>query len=118
MFIQQRRYWIRLHEKGEKEHTMPCHHTLEGYVTEWLETSGLKDELKAPLFPTIRRESGRGAGELTRTPMNQSDAYERVRRHGLSEATGTNIGIHSMRGTGITTNLKNGGALERRCQSG
>jgi len=111
--IQQRRHWIRLHEKGGKEHSMPCHHTLEGYVIEWLEASGLKEEPKAPLFPTIRRGSGRGAGELTRTPMNQSDAYERVRRHGLSAAIGTKVGNHSMRGTGITTYLKNGGTLEK-----
>ncbi|WP_421414239.1 hypothetical protein [Agrobacterium tumefaciens] len=77
-----------------------------------MEASGLKDEPKSPLFPTIRRGSGRGAGELTRRPMGQSDAYERVRRHGLA-AIGTKIGNHSMRGTGITTYLKNGGTLEK-----
>lgn len=28
-FIQGRRGWVRLHEKGGKEHEVPCHHTLE-----------------------------------------------------------------------------------------
>jgi integrase len=31
IFHQQRRLWVRLHEKGGKLHEMPCHHTLEGY---------------------------------------------------------------------------------------
>jgi len=30
IFHQQRRLWVRLHEKGGKFHEMPCHHTLEG----------------------------------------------------------------------------------------
>jgi integrase/recombinase XerC len=32
IFHQQRRLWVRLHEKGDKFHEMPCHHTLEGYL--------------------------------------------------------------------------------------
>jgi hypothetical protein len=28
IFHQQRRLWVRLHEKGGKFHEMPCHHTL------------------------------------------------------------------------------------------
>jgi site-specific recombinase XerC len=34
IFHQQRHLWVRLHEKGSKFHEMPCHHTLEGYLTE------------------------------------------------------------------------------------
>jgi len=34
IFHQQRRLWARLHEKGGKFHEMPCHYTLEGYLTE------------------------------------------------------------------------------------
>jgi hypothetical protein len=29
VFPQQRRLWVRLHEKGGKEHAMPCHTILE-----------------------------------------------------------------------------------------
>jgi site-specific recombinase XerC len=32
IFHQQRRLWVRLHEKGGEFHEMPCHHTLEGYL--------------------------------------------------------------------------------------
>jgi len=37
IFHQQRRLWVRLHEKGGKFHEMPCHHTLEGYLAEYVE---------------------------------------------------------------------------------
>ena len=31
VFQQNRRLWVRLHEKGGKQHAMPCHHSLEAY---------------------------------------------------------------------------------------
>jgi integrase len=33
-FVQGRRGWVRLHEKGGKEHEVPCHHNLEKYLDE------------------------------------------------------------------------------------
>jgi site-specific recombinase XerD len=32
VFTQNRRLWVRLHEKGGKRHEMPCHHNLETYL--------------------------------------------------------------------------------------
>ena len=29
VYVQNRRLWVRLHEKGGKRHEMPCHHNLE-----------------------------------------------------------------------------------------
>jgi hypothetical protein len=29
VFTQNRRLWVRLHEKGGKRHELPCHHNLE-----------------------------------------------------------------------------------------
>jgi site-specific recombinase XerD len=43
IFHQQRRLWVRLHEKGGKFHEMPCHHTLEGYLTEYVERARLAE---------------------------------------------------------------------------
>jgi hypothetical protein len=31
-FVQDRRGWVRLHEKGGKEHEVPCHRNLEKYL--------------------------------------------------------------------------------------
>src|SRR5205823_6352405 len=35
-FVQGRRGWVRLHEKGSKEHEAPCHHKLEEYLDEYM----------------------------------------------------------------------------------
>jgi integrase/recombinase XerD len=35
-FVQGRRGWVRLHEKGGKEHEVPCHHNLELYLDEYI----------------------------------------------------------------------------------
>ena len=43
---------------------MPCHHTLEAYLEDYLEAAGLRDHPKTPLFQTI----GRGTGELSASP--------------------------------------------------
>ena len=52
-YIQKRRGWVRLHEKGGKVNELPCHHNLEKFLDEWLEASGLGDEPAAPMFPTL-----------------------------------------------------------------
>jgi site-specific recombinase XerC len=65
VYVQNRRLWVRLREKGGKAHAMPCHHNLEEYLTAYLDGAGLRDDPKGPLFRTI----GRGTGQLTRTPL-------------------------------------------------
>ncbi len=32
VFTQQRRLWVRLHEKAARSNVMPCHHNLEEYL--------------------------------------------------------------------------------------
>ena len=39
-YIQKRRGWVRLHEKGGKVNELPCHHSLEQFLDEWLNASG------------------------------------------------------------------------------
>ena len=108
IFVQNRRLWERLREKGGKRHEMPCHHTLEKYLHAYLDGTGIAVDAKGPLFRTI----GRGTHLLTRTPLPQANAYAMVRRRALAAAIGTKIGNHSFRKTGITAYLKNGGTLE------
>ncbi len=36
VYVQNRRLWVRLREKGGKRHEMPCHHTLEEYLHAYL----------------------------------------------------------------------------------
>ena len=109
VFTQNRRLWVRLHEKGGKDHAMPCHHNLEQALTAYLDGAGFAADLKGPLFRTI----GRGTGELTRTPLPQANAHAMIRRRALAAGIATKIGNHTFRATGITAYLKNGGTLEK-----
>lgn len=109
VFVQNRRLWVRLHEKGGKRHEMPCHHNLEDYLHAYLDGCDLRADRKAPLFRTI----GRGTGALSQTPLPQANAFQMVRRRATAAGIETAIGNHSFRATGITAYLKNGGTLER-----
>jgi site-specific recombinase XerC len=53
VYKQNRRLWVRLREKGGKQHTVPCHHTLEAYLREYLVGAQLENDAKGPLFRTI-----------------------------------------------------------------
>ena len=108
VFVQRRRLWVRLREKGGKQHEMPCHHHLETYLHAYIEGAGLAEDAKGPLFRTI----GRGTGKLTRTPLPQANAYAMIGRRAAAAGIATKVGNHSFRATGITTYLKNGGTLE------
>jgi site-specific recombinase XerC len=108
VYVQQRRLWVRLREKGGKRHAMPCHHTLEVYLHAYLDGTGIGDDPKGPLFRTIAR----GTGRLSTTALPQANAYAMVRRRALAAGIGTAIGNHTFRATGITAYLSNGGTLE------
>lgn len=107
-YVQGRRGWVRLHEKGGKEHEMPTHHNLDRYLEEYIAASGITDDRKGPLFRTTRGRSG----ELTSNSLLQSDVWRMIRRRALVAGIKTEIGCHTFRATGITAYLKNGGRLE------
>jgi site-specific recombinase XerC len=70
VYSQNRRLWVRLHEKGGKQHAMPCHHNLESYLHAYIDGAALASDPKGPLFRTI----GRGTDRLTTTPLPQANA--------------------------------------------
>jgi site-specific recombinase XerD len=108
VYIQGRRTWIRLHEKGGKLHEMPCHHNLEAYLHACLEGAGLAGEEKGFLFRTVQGRTGKQSDK----PMSQSDAWRMIDRRANEAGIRTRIGNHSFRATGITEYLRNGGKLE------
>jgi site-specific recombinase XerD len=107
-FVQGRRRWVRLHEKGGKEHDVPCHHRLEQYLHDYLEAAGIGDDVDSYLFRSARRKTG----QFTSNPLFQQDAYRIIRRRAKLAGIETRIGNHSFRATGITAYLKNSGKLE------
>ncbi len=112
VYMQSRRTWVRLHEKGGKRHEMPCHHSLEKYLHEYIEQAQLAADPKAYLFRSARGRTG----QLTQNPMRQSDVYRMIGRRAAAADIGTKIGCHSFRATGITEYLRNGGKLEHAQQ--
>lgn len=109
VYAQNRRLWVRLHEKGGKQVELPCHHSLEAYLDDYIEAAGLKDVPRAPLFQTIRR----GTGRLSGTPLPQANAYAMIQRRAIAAGISTSVCNHTFRATGITAYLKNGGTLEK-----
>jgi site-specific recombinase XerD len=108
VYVQGRRTWVRLHEKGGKEHEMPCHHQLEASLHAYLEGAGLTTDDKGYLFRSMAGKTG----VLTERPLGQSDVYRLIRRRAEAADIHTAIGCHSFRATGITEYLRNGGKLE------
>jgi integrase len=108
VFVQNRRLWVRLREKGGKRHEMPCHHNLETYLHAYLDGAGISADPKGPLFRTI----GRTTGQLTETRLPQANAHAMIRRRASAAGIKTQVGNHTFRATGITAYLKNGGSLE------
>ena len=107
-FVQGRRSWVRLYEKGGKQHEVPAHHNLDQYIEAYIKVAGLQDDPKGLLFRTVAGKTGR----LTTLPLSQADAYRMIWRRAKGAGIQTKIGNHTFRATGITAYLKNGGKLE------
>jgi site-specific recombinase XerD len=101
VYTQNRRLWVRLHEKGGKQHAMPCHHNLETYG------AALASDSKALLLQSYSR------AQLTGNPLPQANTYAMIQRRARAAGITTKIGNHTFRATGVTAYLKNGGTLER-----
>jgi integrase len=63
---------VQLHEKGGKQHAMPCHHALAEALRIYIDAAGIADDKKGYLF---RTRPGHNATALTEAPMNQADAW-------------------------------------------
>ena len=100
---------ILLHEKGGKEHFMPCHHALAEALRAYIDAAGIAEDRKGWLFRTSPRHN---ATVLTEQPMAQADAWRMIRRRAAAAGIMAPIGNHTFRATGITAYLGNGGVLE------
>ncbi len=107
-YFQGRRWWVRLHEKGGKQHEMPAHHNLEEYMAAYIEAAGIAGAKGTPLFRTARGKTQ----QLTERRITQPEVYLMIRRRAAGAGIKTLIGCHTFRATGITAYLKNGGKLE------
>jgi integrase len=107
-YFQDRRWWVRLHEKGDKRYEMPAHHKLQEYMAAYIEAVGIAGDKGTPLFRTARGKTQ----QLTERRISQPEVYLMIRRRAAGAGIQTLIGCHTFRSTGITAYLKIGGKLE------
>jgi integrase len=101
---------LRLHEKGGKQHAMPCHHALAEALRAYIEAAGIAEDRKGFLFRTSRGHHGL---ELFEVRMGQPDAWRMIRKRAVGVDIHAPIGNHLCRVSGIMAYLANGGALEQ-----
>jgi integrase/recombinase XerD len=107
-YPQGKRTWVRLHEKGGKQHEMPVHHKLEAFLDEYITAAGIADDSKGPLFRTAIGKTG----VLTENAMHRIDAYRMIRRRTAEAGYKVKLGCHTFRATGLTAYMEAGGTLE------
>ena len=107
-----RRSFLRLKEKGGKDHEVPAHLKLEEYLDCYLEAAGLSEQKKEPLFQSA---NGR-TDTLTGNPMHRENVMHMVKRRCRQAGIGEIFGCHTFRATGITAYLNAGGTLEKAQQ--
>ncbi|MDR7224721.1 site-specific recombinase XerD [Aminobacter aminovorans] len=109
VYVQNRRFWVRLHEKGGKLHDMPCHHDLEAWLAEYIDHAELRNDPSGWLFPSWNKSEHR----LGRPLLAHANAYMMVKRRAVRAGILTAISNHTFRATGITAYLINNGTLEK-----
>lgn len=104
-----KRWFIRLHEKGGKRHEMPVYSVLEQYLDAYPKEGGIAEAKKTPLF----RSANRRTDTLTENRLQARNVLDMVRRRVRDGGIATPICCHSFRATGITNYLRNGGTVEK-----
>jgi integrase/recombinase XerD len=110
-FQQGRRSWLRLDEKGGKQHEVPYHHSLNEYLDAWIAAAGIADHRKGPLFRTFK-----SGDRLTSNRMIRSDILYMIKRRAKGAGLPYSTSCHTFRATGIKAYLQNGGTLEHAQQ--
>lgn len=110
-FENEKRWWLRLHEKGGKRHEVPCHHSLRKYLDSWIDGAGIGGDKKGWLFLSIRK-----GDKLTTNRMDTNDVLRMIKRWAKAANLPYSTCCHTFRATGITTYLKSGGTLEHAQQ--
>jgi integrase len=74
-FENEKRQWLRLHEKGGKRHEVPCHHSLVQYLEDWITAASIGHDKKGWLFSSIRK-----GDKLTNHRMDTNDVLRMIKQ--------------------------------------
>ncbi|MCC7390164.1 MAG: tyrosine-type recombinase/integrase [Phycisphaerales bacterium] len=97
------RRWFRLYEKGGKEHAVPVHHRAEEYLDAYIGEAGIAG---GPLFRATAHS------QITERRLSRFAAWEMVKRRAKTAGLPASTTNHTLRATGITVYLENGGTIE------
>ncbi len=111
-YIQNRKAWFILHEKGGKEHRVPVHHQAAEDIEQYMEKAGIAGQRSLPLFRTF---GGKGRA-LTEKPLTTLAIWQMIKRRAKKAGLPEEVCCHSFRATGITNYLQNGGTIEVSAQ--
>jgi integrase/recombinase XerD len=111
-YLEGRRAWFRLHEKGGKRHEVPAHHNAADYMDAYVAAAGIAEEKKASLF----RSFGRRNLTMTKQRLTARNALHMVKRRAKVAGLPATTCNHTFRATGITAYRANGGTIEHAQQ--
>jgi integrase/recombinase XerD len=92
-----------------KRHEVPSRRNLATYLDAWINAAGITAEKKGPLFRRFGRETS-----LPR--IRCEDVLAMVKRRAKATSQPYSTYCHTLRATGITTYMQNGGTLEHAQQ--
>ena len=97
-----------LHEKGGKQHAVPCHHALAEALHAYIEVAGIAEDRKGCLFRTAVATAATIclSSRWNNPPLADDPPARQGGRHHRGDRQS------HFRATGITAYLANGGALE------
>ena len=90
--------WLRLAEKGGK---VPCHHNLEAYLTESVETAGIRTDRDGARFRALVRD-----GSILGRRLNRQGAWKMIGRRARASGINSVICDHTFGATGIAARLE------------
>jgi hypothetical protein len=102
-FVQGRRCWIRLQEKGSKEHEAPCVSRLEPYLDEYIAAAGIADDRTVHGTPhRLTQQDGYWMIACRAREAGIEAQYARDRRHRLPQG-GRHFGACTKYGCSLLT---------------
>ena len=103
-----KRWWLRLHKKGDKFHDVPAHYNAETYLDAYKQAAGIADATPEPLFRTAASRSG----QFSDRRMIHNDVLRMIKRRAQAAGLPVSTCCHTFRATSITAYLDNRGMIE------
>ena len=113
-YIEGKRRWLRLLEKGGRHHEVPVHHKAEEVIDLYLDKAKIRHDLKGYLIRSVTNRRGDQISQYQLDTKNASNIVKkRASQCGFDPRMVRN---HTFRASGITAYLEAGGSLEKAAE--